>query len=370
MNLKSFSKNTVIYAFGEIVLRFTSFLLIPLYTHYLSKEEFGLLQTILFTVQVLITVNDVGMRTALIRFFADYEIKNKLNDLLGSSISVILTSGLVLIIIALSIPELVISQFFNTVVVSNVILLTVLVGLTQTLSLHILSYFRANDSGKTYTIISIVTAIFLLISTVVLLIILKMGITGVLLAQIITYGLMWFLIVIWLTIKHGFTLKAKTLNLLLRFGSPLIFAMAGGLLMNTIGIYLLGVFRSLEEVAVYSLAFKIAQISIMVVIGPFQMAYEPFIFKNTNNKNLSQIISKIITYISAIYIIISLGILFVFKDFIGIIAPTDYGSSYLLIFLILPGLGFNIFNYIGQSLLHLKNKTQTTGIIVVMYNTY
>jgi O-antigen/teichoic acid export membrane protein len=365
MSLKSFSKNTITYALGGIALRFTSFLLIPLYTHYLSKEEFGLLQTVLFTVQVLITLNDVGMRTALIRFFSDYEIKNKLHTLLGSSILIIFTSGLVLIFATFLIPDSFVSEFFNTIEISNIVLLTVFVGLTQTLSLHILSYFRAKEKGKTYAIISFGASIFLLLSTVVFLIVLEMGIIGVLISQILTYGLMWLLIFIWISFKHGLKIELNTLRELFRFGSPLIFAMAGGLIMNTVGIYLLGIFRNLEEVAIFSLAYKVAMICIMLVIGPFQMAYEPFVFKNKNDKDLAKNISKIITYISLIYILTALGILFVFRDFIGIIAPEDYGSSYYLIFLILPGLGFTAFNYIGQSLLHLKNKTKTTGTIVI-----
>ncbi len=365
MSLKSFSKNTIIYAFGGIVLRFTSFLLIPLYTHYLSKEEFGLLQTLLFSVQFLITLNDVGMRTALVRFFSDYEIKNKLNILIGSSISIIFTSGLVLVFLTFLIPDSLVSDFSNSVDMSYIVLLTVLVSLTQTLSLHILSYFRAKEQSKTYSIISFGAAIILLLSTVVFLVVLEMGIIGVLISQILTYGLIWISIFIWITFKHGVKIDLNTLGVLFRFGSPLIFVMAGHLIMNTIGIYLLGIFRNLEEVAIYSLAYKVAMISYMVVIGPFQAAYEPFIFKNKNDKNLASNISKIITYISLIYSLTAVTLLFVFRDFIGVIAPEDYGYSYYLIFLLLPGLGFTTFNYIGQSLLYLKNKTRTSGAIVI-----
>ena len=365
MSLRSFSHNTIIYSIGTIALRFTSFLLIPLYTHYLSKENFGLLQTLLFTIQVLITFNDVGMRSALIRFFSEYETRNKLNVLLGSSISINLIAGFILIVIALVIPDSLISNLFNTETSSNLLSLTVLVALSQTLSLNILSYFRAKEMSKIYMIISLAAAIFLIFSVTLFLVVLELGIEGVLYAQILSFGLMWLLILFWITLKHGLKLKFDTLSKLFVFGSPLIFAMAGDLVINTVGIYFLGIFRNLEEVAIYTLAFKVAQISIMAVVGPFQMAYEPYVFRNKNAKDLAQNISRIINHISLIYIFISFAILFVFRDLISLIAPPDYANSYYLIFLILPGLGFTIFSYIGQSLLHLENKTRVTGSLVV-----
>ncbi len=240
MSLKSFSENTIIYSIGTIALRFTSFLLIPLYTHYLSKEHFGLLQTLLFTIQVLITINDVGMRSAIVRFFSDYETKNQLDKLIGSSISINLFAGLFLLLIALMLPNSLFNNLFNTKTGTNIIFLTFLVGVTQTLSLTILSYFRVKDKAVTYMAISFASSIFLILSISIFLVFTDMGIEGILSAQIISYSLMWFLTASWIAIKEGLKVEYKNIVKLIQFGSPLILAMAGDLIISTIGIYLLG----------------------------------------------------------------------------------------------------------------------------------
>jgi O-antigen/teichoic acid export membrane protein len=299
------------------------------------------------------------------RFFSDFEKNNRLNDLLGSSVSVNLLSGILLIVVALLVPNSITVCLFSIENAKTILLLTVLAALTQTLSLNILSYFRAKENGKLYMFISLATAFTLIISVAIVLVIFNLGIEGVLYAQIFTFGIMWIMILVWIAFNHGLRLESVIFSKLIKFGSPLIFAMAGDLVINTIGIYLLGFFRNLEEVAIYALAFKIAQISIMVVVGPFQMAYEPYVFKNKNNTNLAENISRIISYVVLIYILSSFTILFVFKDLITLIAPLEYNRSYYLIFFILPGLGFTLFSYIGQSLLHIENKTRTTGTIVV-----
>jgi len=364
MSLKSFGQNAAIYSIGTIALRFTSFLLIPLYTQYLTKGEFGLLQTLLFTIQIIITFNDVGMRTAVMRFFSDYEKENNISELLFSSFGVNIFVGILFLISAAFIPDSSISALFNTETIPNIIFFTVLVGVTQTLSITVLSYFRARNEGLKFMFISFGTAILLITSITIALVVYDLGIIGVLYAQAFTFLIMWLAVLFFILLKHGLKFRLATFNKLFLFGFPLIFAMSGDLIINTSGNYFLGHFRSLEEVGAFALAYKIASISIMILIGPFQMAFEPYIFSNQDKDDLSNTIAKIVTYVTLIYVIISYGIIFVFKDLIDIIGQSLYNDSYVLIFLMLPGIGFTVLNYVGQSLIHMNNKTKSTGLII------
>lgn len=364
--LKSFSKNTIIYSIGTIALRFTAFLLIPLYTHYLSKSEFGLLQTLLFSIQVIITINDLGLRSAIIRFFSEYSDKNKLNYLLGSSIIIIVINSLFILFIFSIIPDSFIASLFKIEIIPNLIILTATAGIFQTLSLNILSYFRAVENSKLYMLISILTSIVLIVLTYILLSVFEFGIIGVFIAQTFSFGLMWLFTLIWIFTKHGLKVEKAILFKLIKFGFPLIFAMSGDLIINTYGSYQLGAHSGLEEVAIFSLAYKIAIITVMVLIGPFQMAYEPYVFKNKGNPKLKNTISRISVYILFVFCVISIFILITFRDLIYLVGGKEYTDAYLVIFLLLPGIGSTLFNYIGQSLLHINNKTRLTGTIIFL----
>ncbi|MFZ1290813.1 MAG: oligosaccharide flippase family protein [Melioribacteraceae bacterium] len=363
MKIKSFSKNTLYYAIGIIAIRFTTFLLIPLYTEYLSKEDYGLLATLLFTTEIIITINDVGMRSAFMRFFSEFQSKNKLSELIGSSVLINIFVGILLVGIALLIPESYLSALFQVEVLENVILLTILVGIFRTLSLNILSYFRAKNQGNSYMLISIITSLVLIFTTWAALKFSSWGIIGVLYSQIFSFGLSWLFVLIWISLKDGIKINSKTSAMIFKFGYPLILATSGTMLVNTTGNYFLGAFRNLEEVAVLAVAYKVATIGIMVLIAPFQLAYEPYVFNNKNNPELKKIISKIITYISLAYLAVSILILFVFKYLMNLIGNGGYTESYILVFFLLPALGFTAINYIGQSQIHLNNKTKTTGFI-------
>ncbi|MGE5411861.1 MAG: lipopolysaccharide biosynthesis protein, partial [Clostridiales bacterium] len=195
-------------------------------------------------------------------------------------------------------------------------------------------------------------------------IILKRGVPGILLSQVIGYGLLWFFITIHISFKNGLAFSKEVFIMLMKYGFPLIFAMAGNLIMNTSAVYFLGYFFGLEKVAVYTLAFKIASIAEMSVILPFQLAYEPFVFENLEQPGIKNVIAELTTYLFLIFAFVGFAVVFAFRDLIKLVAPADYYPAYYYVFLILPGVAAQGFHYIGQSLLHIERKTYITGITV------
>ena len=85
MQLKIFGKNAIVYSIGNVGLRAASFILIPLYTHSLSMNDYGLLMTLLLTIQLMLTTMNCGMRPGLIRFTKEYEERNRISALVGTS---------------------------------------------------------------------------------------------------------------------------------------------------------------------------------------------------------------------------------------------------------------------------------------------
>ena len=81
----SLGKNAFFYAIGTAGLRTASFVLIPIYTYSLAMDDYGLLAVLLQTAQIMIIVMSVGSRTALVRFAKEYEDKNQIGILLGTS---------------------------------------------------------------------------------------------------------------------------------------------------------------------------------------------------------------------------------------------------------------------------------------------
>ncbi len=367
MTLKNLSKNTAVYTVGNIALRASAFLLLPLYSHSLTKSDFGILQTLLFTIQIMITLVDVGVRTSIVRFLHETEKEKSLDKLLGSAFLINLFSGLILITLSTTIFLPVFGYFIPKKNINELILLTSVSAVIQTFALNIMTYYRAKNLGLHFMGFSITAAILLIISTYVFVVLNKMGIEGALFSLIFSYGILWLLISFIVYSKNGISISPSLTKKLLIFGAPLILAMVGDLLLNTVGSFFLGKFDSYEEVATYTMAFKIAQISLIVLIIPFQLAYEPYVYSNIDNPELKIKISKITTYLMLAFLLLSLVIVYIFRDLLTLILGKHFSDSYKLIYFILPGFAFMGLQYIGQSLLHIKNKTNITGITVIVY---
>lgn len=369
MNFGLFGRNTIIYMVGNVGLRAASFLLIPIYTYSLTVSEYGLLATLLLTVQIMIMFMGLGTETGFIRFAAEHEKENLLGKLLGSSILINLIGGIAVSGISIAILLPFSHKIFHTDQVFDLIVMACAAAMTQSLFLLMLSYYRAKNDGKMFMLMSIAAAAMMIIANFIFLYVLNQGIRGALWAQIISCGSLYIFLSLLVFPETPVGYSVLLLKKLLKFNLPLVFAMSGFMVTNGSAVYFMSYFVSLEEVAIYSLGFKMAEISSMVLILPFQLAYEPFVYSNISKPGIRDAIARLLTYLVTAFAFVALGIVFVSRGLLSVIAPPEYFPAYTAIFLILPAIAFRGVRSVGESLLHIRNRTYVTGLIDAVMTT-
>jgi O-antigen/teichoic acid export membrane protein len=231
-----------------------------------------------------------------------------------------------------------------------------------------MAYYRAGHKGSTVTIAAVAAAASLLASTLFFVRVLRWGIVGALLAQTLIYGLLaaFLLVYIAANVKLGVSLRLTWR--LARFGLPLILVMSGGLITQTSALYFLSHYKGLEEVGIYSLGLKLAGIVEMVLILPFEMAYEPFVYGQIGHPDLWNAISRLLTYLMVAFTFFASGVVFIARDLLPLIAPPAFSPAYLITFLVLPALAFRGVYYVGESLLFLEQRTDIAGTVVTCFS--
>jgi O-antigen/teichoic acid export membrane protein len=366
MNLTKFGKNAFLYAAGTILLRTASFLLIPIYTFSLAVSDYGLLSVLLQTAQICLTVMGLGSRTALVRFAKEYEDKNELGTLLGTSILINLVGGAaVTAIMLLSAPLW--QPILHTESVRPYLLLTCVSAFCNCLSIHLVSYYRAGEDGVKVTLANLGGAIALIAVSTIFLRVLHLGILGALLAQALIFGALTIFLFVLITSKLRIGVSFRLAGDLIRFGLPLILVSTGGLITQASALYFLSYFRGLDGVGIFSLGSKIAQVAEMALILPFVMAYEPFVYSHIGDSQLWDTISRLLTYLMIAFVFVATGIAFVAHDVVRLIAPPAYGSAYFVILLVLPAIAFRGVYYVGESLLFIEKKTHLAGGVVTTF---
>ena len=77
MAIKTLGKQTLIYGFGHVLARLITFLLLPLYTHTFTKEDYGAISLAYAFIGFAVILYRYGMDTALMKFSIQKKGKEK-----------------------------------------------------------------------------------------------------------------------------------------------------------------------------------------------------------------------------------------------------------------------------------------------------
>lgn len=364
MPIKQLGKNTLIYALGNIGIRAGALVLIPLFTHHLSMAEYGLLATLQLTVQIFVIIMNGGMRICILRFTTEYKKNNQMDRLLGTSSVINLLWGGILTLLVF----IFLMSFFGRVLhLDNpypYLGVVCVVAVVQSLTVHLMAYYRVEDKAFTYMIIGIATVLLLIVTTALVLYGFNLGVMGALLASLLSYGLVLAWVASAVFSKTGIGISLTFVPALLRFGFPLIFSELALLIMGGAGVYLLGYFFTLEVVAVYSLGYKLAWMLIVAVIAPFQLAFQPFVYSSFEKAEFNGELRSIITYLVLAIAATIFSVLFASRLLLPLIAPPEYAAAFLVILFLLPGTAFVGIYYLGETLLGAVRKTHLIGLMM------
>ena len=112
--LKNTIKHSSIYSLGNLSAKLVGFILLPIYFHYLSIEEYGILALLEVTGQILLETLIISIPTAMMRWYSFAKDENE-----GKSI--IFTSLIFIIAIAIlsSLLLIPLSSFFAGLILSD-----------------------------------------------------------------------------------------------------------------------------------------------------------------------------------------------------------------------------------------------------------
>ena len=366
MTLGFLGKATFLYAVGNICLRAASFLLIPIYAHYLAIEDYGLLMTLLLTIQFMLVAMNCGTEHSVVRFAKHYEKNSQLSSLMGTTFVISLIASIIVACICLTL----LLPFFQAILhrqeVYWLIGYTLVSAFFQSMCDLLTSYYRSQGQPVKYMIVGVVTALILTVFSFIFLCVLKMGINGALLAKVIAYACVFGVISWQIYSKTGFKVSLKLAPKLFHFGMPLALSGFGQFAITGASIYFLSLLSGLESVAVFSLGHKLASVLMMVLVIPFQLSFQPYVFSQLDLPDIKRQVSRLLTYLMYSIAIGSYCVLFAARLLIPLIAPPEYAEAFIVTLLIVPAMAMASLFYYGETLLKAAQKSYIIGMIVIV----
>ena len=294
MAIRDLGKQTLIYGLGHIMARLVTFLLLPLYTHTFTQEEYGAISLAYAFMGFVIILYRYGMDTALMKFSIQSKGEEQSQYTSVIIITQLITSILFSLLLYLLRYDIV--EFVLGVNRPDWMLFLILILFLDAFWNLPMLILRSEEKAITFISFSLINVTVTMALNIYFVVHLNKGVDGVLKANIIASGLVSILSlpIIFRITKIRFFKKSILLKVL-RFSLPFLPAGIFTMIMELSDRYLIEWLLGTAEVGLYSAGKKMGMLGLTAVMG-FNMGWTPFFLKRGKNKNAKKEF-KIITTI-------------------------------------------------------------------------
>lgn len=255
--IKNLSKNMLLFTISSFGTKILSFLLVPLYTYVLLAEEYGMVDLITTTVQLLIPMLTLNIQDAVLRYTLDKEYES--DEVINIGLKIVFLSSLILgSVLLLAV------RFDLIKIKSNYLLFLYVSYIVGALNNNLTMYLKAKNEIKTIAVWGVINTFVTCMLNLVLLLVLKVGINGYMIANI--SGVFIANIGMYINGKVYSDIKFRKYNnrgltkKLLQYSTPLVANSISWWINNASDRYILTFFCGVTLNGIYAVSYKIPSI--------------------------------------------------------------------------------------------------------------
>ena len=209
-------KNSTLFAVSNFGSKVMIFLLMPVYTRTLTTSEMGIADAVYAACTVILHIVSFTISEATMRFSKMEDVEEE--KVLVSSLMVWSVSAVIMVFISFALKNF---SFF-----SPYIIFVFLLVISQDFYMIMSQFARGTEKIRIFSESGIIQTLFLLVGNIILLVFLRLGIEGYLIAYIIGFTISGIYTAIRLkiiyTIKSDYIDRAL-IKKMIRYSAPLIF---------------------------------------------------------------------------------------------------------------------------------------------------
>lgn len=355
-----FFKHSSIYAVGNILNRIGAFILLPIYTTYLTVGEYGALELFYLVATVVSGVLAVGIAHATLRFYYEYDDIKDRNAVVSTNLiaSALITIVGVLIVLLFDnqLADLMFGSDNKSVMTGLYIVLTTLV--LELSSQVCLAYIRARELSIFYVALSLVKLIIQVAVNSYLIIVENAGINGILTGNLIAVATGWLILIIFTFYSCGIRFHFDKMKHVIVYSFPFLLGTIVGIVAVSADRFMLNEFMGLEAVGIYALAMKLTLLVEVLIAEPFSKSYGAYRFSIMKNDDAGETQGNITRYMAVIVSLAMIAIVYSSHEIITIMSNPEYYTAVVILPVLIFIGGFKVFTYIFQTGILYKKATK------------
>jgi O-antigen/teichoic acid export membrane protein len=307
-------KNSSYYTFSSLLMKALGFLLLPVYTNYLSPEDYGVINLAQGFIQVSIVFVSFSLFSAAIRFYSDYRHDNHTLKLFYSTIlNFILVSSLFGFAIGIVFKDLITTLFFKGIPFFPYVLITLQLMIFVSFATMYQSMLQGMQKGLKLALVSTIVFIVTILFKITAIVLFKLGVLGLLLAQLVV-NILYVAFIFYDLHKNNLYMWGFDFKLLkeaLKYSIPIMPHNLSTRISSIASRILLNNYASIYLVGIYSISIQFGNLidTIQVAVN---RAFQPWFFEVLSSetiiphKEAVKLSYLLLTFYSFIYLIIGL----------------------------------------------------------------
>lgn len=286
---KNLFKNTIIYFIGNFGSKFLGVIILPLYTNFLNKDQFGYYDLVYTYITLLTPFITLQLSDGIYRYLLDSKNKNEISNVITNSLSIIGKNIIIANIIGLLLFQFVQFdyKYLFLIQLNSMIFYSIWIQIARGLKENIL-YSLA---GIYFTLVS-------LLLNVLTVMFFHYGVKGLIISNILASLLTFLYVEFKLKVFKKINAKLKNTEFklkLIKFSLPLMPNVVSWWIMNVSDRSVLTYYMGMDSVGIYAIANRFPSI-ILLLNTIFSLAWQESVITEHKSKDDADFYSRMFNH--------------------------------------------------------------------------
>lgn len=369
--LQQLGKHTLVYTAGIILGKVASFVMLPVYTRYLTPADYGVLELLGMTIDVIGMITGVGIVAGVFKFYSDESDRSGKNAVISTAaISVVALAAVTSLLGFVFSPQLSMLVFDTS---ANTIYLRLYFGVYLLQNLEYLPFLliRAENRSVLFVTVNAAKLIAMLSLNILFVVHYRMGIAGVLTSNIIATSVVGVGLTAYMVRRVGIRFSTEKFVTMARFGGSIVLWSLSSFVLVFSDRFFLNYYTSTEVVGIYSLAYKFAFLMSVLAFTPFETVWTAQRFEIAKQQNAEAIYARVFLYMNVVLGAVALVICLFIRDVLYVMSDPAFLPAYKLVPLLVAGQIVFVWAAFWNTGIYISGRTSVlaSGAVVLVVTT-
>ena len=339
--------HSLIYFLGGTASALASIVLLPVYTRFLSKTDYGILEIIDSSRYLLGSILMACLMPAMAKFFNEADSEETQRTVVGTILWCLLglsgIAGIWLFLYDVSIARALLGGI-EFVIFIDVGIFLLLIQVILTIDENYLNIYKRS---KLFLLASLSKLGLNVGANLYGVVHLRLGAMGMLYGELVSTGMIGGFLTLYVIKQNALRFRRALLRPMLAFGVPFIPNMLSAVLMHRADRYLLQRLTSLADVGVYGLGYKFPFMLNALLLDSFgRIWYSSVLYDVARQQDSARMYAKITTYVVTFYVVCQYMLAIMASTVIKILAAPEYFAAWKIVQIVSLGLCcYSIYNF-------------------------